>query len=134
MTKNDETGEVLPTTSFSQQLAFLSRGTLDFELTEGMAELVKAVRDTGKAGAITLTIKVSKLNGRDEDALKLAPSVSVKSPTLPAYESVMFSTADGDLLRADPRQRVLDLQQVPKKETGPLQKVPSGNSETAAQQ
>lgn len=33
---------------------------------------------------------------------------------LGAYESVLYSTADGDLLRDDPRQKKLDLREVPK--------------------
>lgn len=113
-------GEVINVTPFSQQLAFLSRGALDAELTQALADVVKAVRDTGKAGAVTLTIKVGKLDGRDEDALRLTPAVTVKTPKLPPYESVMFSTADGDLLRQDPKQRQLDLREVQKAPVGPL--------------
>jgi hypothetical protein len=113
-------GEVINVTPFSQQLAFLSRGALDAELTQALADVVKAVRDTGKAGAVTLTIKVGKLDGRDEDALRLTPAVTVKTPKLPPYESVMFSTADGDLLRQDPKQRQLDLREVQKPAVGPL--------------
>lgn len=117
---NPDTGEVTNATPFSQQLAFLNRGTLDFELTEAMAELVKAVRQTGKAGELVLKIKVGKLNARDEDALKLTPAVTIKVPQMPAYESVMFSTADGSLLRDDPKQRKLDLEVVGQEKRGPL--------------
>lgn len=117
---NPDTGEVLQTTPFSQQLAFLSKGCLDAELTEHLAELIKAVRDTGKGGSITLQLKISMLNQRDENAVKVTPAVSVKTPKLPPYDSVMFSTADGDLLRDDPKQRVLDLREVKKSDRGPL--------------
>lgn len=113
-------GEVVNVTAFSQQLAFLSRGALDAEATDALAKLVRKVRETGKAGSLTLTIKVSKLDGRDEDALKLTPKITLKTPELAPFESVMFSTHDGDLLRVDPRQRVLDLKEVPGKVGGPL--------------
>lgn len=120
---NEYTGEVITTTPFSQQLAFLSRGSLDAELTQVLAEVVKAVRDSGKSGAVTLKIKVSMLNERDENAVKLVPEVSTRIPKLAPYESILFSTADGDLLRDDPKQRKLDLREVPKRDPGPLQEV-----------
>lgn len=106
---------------FSQQVAYLSRGCLDEELTEALAEVVKAVRDTGKSGELTFKIKVSMLNMRDENAVKLTPSVKTKKPEMAPYETIMFSTGDGDLLRDDPKQHKLELQEVPKRERGPLQ-------------
>jgi hypothetical protein len=111
------------TTPFAQTLAFLSRGSLDGELAEALAEVVKRVRETGKAGELTLKLKVSMLNQRDEDAVKVTPAVSTKLPKLASFETVMFSTYDGDLLRNDPRQQSLDLKEVPKPERGPLQQV-----------
>nr|WP_253704671.1 hypothetical protein [Citrobacter amalonaticus] len=33
-------------TPFSQQLAYINKGTLDAELTEALAEVIKAVRET----------------------------------------------------------------------------------------
>lgn len=100
-------------TPFSQQLAFLSKGCLDDELTEALADVVKAVRETGKPGEITLKIKVSMLNKRDENAVKLTPSVKTKQPEMAPYETIMFSTGDGDLIRDDPNQRKLPLEEVP---------------------
>lgn len=40
--------ETKNTTPFSQQLAYINKGTLDAELTEALAEVIKAVRETGK--------------------------------------------------------------------------------------
>ena len=100
-------------TPFSQQLAFLSKGCLDDELTEALSDLVKAVRETGKSGELTLKLKVSMLNKRDENAVKITPTVKAKAPELAPYETVMFSTGDGDLIREDPNQRKLPLEEVP---------------------
>lgn len=101
-------------TPFSQQLQVLNRGAFDDEIGEALADLVKAVRQTGKAGTLTITIGVNKLNARDENALKLTPKCKVKIPELAPYENIMFSTADGDLLRDDPNQRKIpDLETVP---------------------
>lgn len=108
---------------FSQTLTHLSRGSLDGELAEALAEVVKRVRETGKAGELTLKLKVSMLNTRDEDAVKVTPSVSTKLPKLAPFETVMFSTYDGSLLRNDPNQKQLDLREVPKPARGPVNEV-----------
>lgn len=100
-------------TPFSQQIAFLSKGAFDDEVTEELADLIKCVRETGKTGELTVKIKVSKLNQRDENAVRLTPSVSTRTPKLAPYETIMFSTADGDLLRNDPHQQSLSLEEVP---------------------
>lgn len=123
MAENNEKPETMLTAPFYQTLAYLSRGSLDGECAEALAEVVKRVRETGKAGTFTLTLKVSKLNARDEDAVKITPTVSTKLPKLAPYETVMFSTYDGDLLREDPRQQKLPLREVPTRDRGPLQQV-----------
>lgn len=68
--------ETKNTTPFSQQLAYINKGTLDAELTEALAEVIKAVRETGKKGAVTLTLNCSMLNTRDENTMKVTPKVS----------------------------------------------------------
>jgi len=99
-------------TPFSEQIAFLNRGEFNDELSQELAELVKMVRLTGKKGAISITLKISKANKRDEDTLKITPSYKTTLPQLEQAEAIMFSTADGDLLRNDPRQMQLNLKQV----------------------
>lgn len=94
---------------FSQQISYLNRGALDSECSEALAELIKAVRDTGKKGSITLTLNCSMLNTRDENALRISADVKTSIPKLDRAETIMFSTADGDLLRDDPKQVQMDL-------------------------
>ncbi|MBP2856152.1 hypothetical protein J8657_00890 [Dickeya oryzae] len=96
-------------TPFSQQVAYINKGTLDAELTEALAEVIKSVRETGKKGAITLTLNVSMLNTRDQNAVKVTPAVKTSKPELGQADTIMFSTADGDLLRDDPAQVKMDL-------------------------
>lgn len=96
-------------TPFSQQLAYINRGTLDSELTEALAEVIKAVRETGKKGAVTLTLNCSMLNTRDENTMKLTPKITRSIPELDRADTIMFSTSDGDLLRDDPSQVQMDL-------------------------
>ncbi|MFH5043489.1 hypothetical protein ABWM37_10805 [Klebsiella michiganensis] len=101
--------ETKNTTPFSQQLAYINKGTLDAELTEALAEVVKAVRETRKKGAVTLTLNCSMLNGRDENVMKVTPKVTRAIPELERADTIMFSTHDGSLLRDDPDQHQLDL-------------------------
>lgn len=93
-------------------MTYLNKGTLNDELTEVLADVVKAVRETGKAGSLTLTLKVSMFNKADENIVKISPSVSSKIPEGERAETIMWSTADGDLLRNDPHQPINELKQV----------------------
>lgn len=109
------------TTSFSQQLSYINKGTLDAELTEALAEVIKAVRETGKKGAVTLTLNCSMLNNRNENTMKISPKVTRSIPELDRAETIMFSTANGDLLRDDPDQHQLDLKVIePAAQTAPI--------------
>lgn len=96
-------------TPFSQQLAYINKGTLDQELTETLAEVIKMVRETGKKGAVTLTLNCQMLNTRDENTMKITPNVKKSIPELDRADTIMFSTADGDLMRDDPSQVQMDL-------------------------
>lgn len=108
--------ETKNTTPFSQQMAFINKGTLDAELTEAFAEVVKAVRETNKKGSVTLTLNCSMLNNRNENTMKISPVVTTKIPELDRAETIMFSTADGNLLRDDPDQIKMDLKVIPQAE------------------
>lgn len=107
---------MLTTTPFSQTLTHLNKGAVEIETTEELAKLVKAVRETGKAGQITLTLKVSLFNKNDENMVKIDPVVTAKIPELEIGTNVMWSTADGDLLRDDPEKMQREVRAV---DTGP---------------
>ena len=54
-------------------------------LTEAGANkiaVIKAVRETGKKGALTLTLNCSMLNTRDENTMKVTPKVTRNIPEL----------------------------------------------------
>ena len=80
--------ETKNTTPFSQQLAYINKGTLDAELTEALAEVIKAVRETGKKGAVTLTLNCSMLNTRDENTMKVTPNYPGTGPR--RYHHVLY--------------------------------------------
>lgn len=101
-----------PAVPFSQHLSYLSKGAIDAEATEILAKVIKAVRETGKAGSITVTLKCSMLNTRDENTMKITPDIKFNVPALERGDTIMFSTYDGDLLRDDPDQVQMDLRVV----------------------
>jgi len=99
-------------TPFSQHVAHMSKGSVDTDLTETLADLVKAVRLTGKQGSVSLKLKVGMLNRADEDTVKITPVVTSSMPELDLPEAIMWSTGDGDLLRTDPSQQKAQLETV----------------------
>lgn len=91
---------------FTDILGFINRGALLDEATVSCAELVKAVRDTGKAGSITISLTVEPFKGSD-DTLQVAGRVGVKLPRALAHASVMFTDDTGGLHRSDPTRPTL---------------------------
>jgi hypothetical protein len=90
-------------------LRHLEAGCLIDEASEKLSELVLAVDSTGKAGSITITLKLRKATA---GALAVTGSVTVKKPAEPAIESLLFATPEGNLLTEDPRQAKLELKPV----------------------
>lgn len=119
---------MMNTTPFNQQLVYLNKGTLNEELTEVLAEVVKAVRETGKAGSLTLTLKVAMFSKANEDVVKISPVVTSKVPEGERAETIMYSTADGDLLRDDPNTVRTELKQV---DVGQQERRPLPEQETS---
>lgn len=83
------------------------------ELTEALAEVVAAVRDTGKKGTLTLTLTVTPLkNGGG--ALTVTDSVKKGVPIHDRRASIFYATNSGSLTRDDPMQPTFEgLQEVP---------------------
>jgi hypothetical protein len=113
-------------TPFTQTLQFLERGMLNEELSEELAGIVKAVRETGRKGTLTLNIDVAMMKGH-EDAVQVSAKINAKAPKADRAQTVMFSTYDGDLLRDDPVQHNLELRTVAKQDGQPLKTVNGGN-------
>lgn len=99
-------------TNYNELIAYLNRGDLNAELSSELAELVKMVRLTGKQGTINLKLKVAMANKRDEDTMTITPQITTSLPQLDQATAIMFSTADGDLLKNDPKQHELDLKEI----------------------
>lgn len=88
---------------FADFLVANDKGRTHAQLSEALHDLVAAVRDTGKAGTVTLQIKVAPL-GKDVDQLKVTANVGLKRPAEEPRPSIFFADADGNLSRTDPNQ------------------------------
>ena len=86
---------------FDHTLRELRFGECLDELSAEMSKLVAAVGNTGKAGSVTLTIKLKPAGG---GSVEVADDIKSKIPTLPKGSSIFFATPENNLVRNDPRQ------------------------------
>lgn len=104
---NPRTGEVVddPTIRpFDQVLRELSEGATNSELSEALWDLVQRVQDTGKAGALTLTLAVG-FDGYGRVQIK--DEVKTKLPEFNRPTTAFFVDSTGNPSRRDPNQPLL---------------------------
>jgi len=103
---------------FAVTLLEIGGGRLHTRLSEQLAEITKAVSETGKKGVLTLKIEVKPLPKADSKTLVVTGSSASKAPEPDdaSPTSVFFADDDGSLSRSDPRQLQLPLR-MPAKET-----------------
>lgn len=82
----------------------LRRGQTAADLAEGLAELVAAVRATGKKGALTLKLTLAPHAKGDDVILTLSDDVTLKVPRAERGSSIFYATDSNGLVRNDPRQ------------------------------
>lgn len=99
-----------PATKGQQFLDLLrqqERGALLADAEEALIEVIEAVQRTGKAGKLTLTLKVQgHKDGIDEAALYIAAAITPYPPA-PERKHTLWFGVDGRLSRRDPRQAEL---------------------------
>jgi len=81
----------------------IRKGRAVEQATRLLAEVVRAVDETGKAGSVTLTLTVKPEKGGGSQKTIMC-AVKHKKPEVDIPEAVFFSDADGDLHRSDPQQ------------------------------
>ena len=91
----------------TKTLERLRGGQMLDEASEKLAEIVKAVDITGKAGEITIKLQVKKLSR--SGALEVIDKISSKIPEEQPITTMMYPTPEGNLLTQDPRQQTLEL-------------------------
>lgn len=101
--------------AFSVVLNDLNDGSTHAGLTADFAELLKAVQNMGRAGSMTLKIKVasatkSNLGTVDKITITAERKLELPKPEQPA--DFFWLTDDGETSRNHPRQNSLDLRDV----------------------
>lgn len=103
--------------SFTKQLTELNEGSTHAALTNDLAELLRAVREQGKSGSLTLKLKVApaiKTNGGYIDKITMTCDVKLELPK-PAQPADFFYLSEDDdveTTRVHPRQSELPLRTV----------------------
>jgi hypothetical protein len=89
-------------TSFPEFLGEVHGGRLAFRASEGLEAVVKAVRETAKAGELVIRLKVEPLKG-SVSQLAVSGRVVKRLPE-ETETSVFFPTEQGKLTRKNPTQ------------------------------
>ena len=98
--------------AFSHILQDLRDGRVHAELSQQLSELINKVQETGKAGELTLKLKIKPATRGNVDKIMIADSVTTTLPKPERGEDVFFLTEDNELSRNHPRQASLELREV----------------------
>lgn len=85
---------------FSTVIEELAHGEINRQASEQLAEVVERVRETGKAGRVTLVLSVYK----EGPMCVLDAEIKSVKPQVGAPSTMFFFGPDGEILRDDPRQ------------------------------
>lgn len=87
-------------------LAELRRGRLSQDLTDELADLIRACQQTGKSGELVLKLKITpqKANDYDTPQIEVTDTVGTRKPKVSVQPSRFFLTDDGRPVRNDPNQ------------------------------
>ena len=97
--------------TFAQFLQTYRKGALHAEMTEALAEAVCEAMKTQKKAVLTLKLTIAPSN--DEVTVYVSDDIVPKHPLPDKGGSIMYPDESGNLMRNDPRQPELPLQQVP---------------------
>ena len=100
MPSNPDPGTVRP---FADFLLELNNGGTHGEVSDALHNLIASATETGKKGAITLTISVEPAKG-NSDLLMTSGTVATKFPRMEPRKSALYVTADGNLSVDNPKQ------------------------------
>ena len=113
--------------SITDTLRLLQGGAFLDLCSDKLAEVVKAVDETGKAGKVTITLDLKRASG----AIEIIAKVTNKAPEEKADSDLLWPTVEGNLSQENPTQRKLDLRQVeaPTAESREIKSVDTGTGE-----
>lgn len=86
---------------FSDVLSEINKGVIADEAATKVAEIVRAVQETGKKGTLKLVIEIAPVKGNDT-IVQVSGSVDAKPPRAAAPTSFFYPDDSGNLSRNDP--------------------------------
>lgn len=86
-------------------LRLLQGGVFIAQCSDLFAAIVRGVEETGKAGKLTITLDVKKVNA----AVSVLAKVTDKIPEAAPDADLFYATVEGNLSLDNPNQRKLDL-------------------------
>ena len=99
----------MATRPITDTLRLLDGGAFLDRCSEELASVVRRVRDTGKAGKVTITLEVKAAS---KGAMSLVPNCVSKIPEPKSDPTMLWDTVEGNLVVDNPSQQRLDLRQV----------------------
>jgi hypothetical protein len=88
---------------FTDVIRDIRKGRVVEAASDQLAEVVRGVLDTSKAGELTLKLTI-KPQGKGDNAVIVSAKLSAKVPQASLPDALFFADIDGDLLRDDPTQ------------------------------
>ena len=102
--------------SFAHLLNEINEGSTHAALTQDMADLLRTVQTTGRAGKLTITLKVApavrNTSGGDIDRVNITVDRILALPKPETPTDFFYLTEDGDTTRNHPKQQSLELREV----------------------
>lgn len=102
--------------SFAHPLNEINEGSTHAALTQDMADLLRTVQTTGRAGKLTITLKVApavrNTSGGDIDRINLTVDRTLALPKPETPTDFFYLTEDGETTRNHPKQQTLELREV----------------------
>ena len=102
--------------SFARLLDEINEGSTHAALTQDMADLLRTVQSTGRAGKLTITLKVApavrNTSGGDIDRINLTVDRTLALPKPETPTDFFYLTEDGETTRNHPKQQTLELREV----------------------
>jgi hypothetical protein len=95
----------MSTRPITDTLRQLQGGLFIDQCSELFVSIVRGVEDTGKAGKLTITLDVKKVNA----AVSVLAKVTDKTPEKSPDADLFYATVEGNLTTDNPNQRKLDL-------------------------
>lgn len=114
----------MPTRPFFDTLREIRRGEILDDCAAELVKCVSSVDETGKPAKLTIELTI-KPAAKVAGTYVISDRIRSKLPDLPAGETILYGTPEGNLQANDPRQSSMDLKAVAsdKPQAGELRKI-----------